>query len=217
MNAVQTQRNAVVACCNEYGWSWKKSNSHVEAVNILYNRVAKGDGRQLRRARTILETTFLDLDLKELVEQGLSIDEANAMQKKRDEDAKLREQQSESDISPIKPRELEKELREVRKESVQNMDSTDEYEQSGQSGTESDTPVEAEFESNRTKAARAQRGRGLGGRSMRGRGRGRGMGETIMRDPAPKKKQTRGPKKQKQPENYTHWPFLEYTSSPEKK
>ena len=37
-----------------------------------------------------------------------------------------------------------------------------------------------------------------------------------MRDPAPKKKQTRGPKKQKQPENYTHWPFLEYTSSPEK-
>ena len=46
----------------------------------------------MRRARTILETTFLDLDLKELVEQGLSIDEANAMQKKRDEDAKLREQ-----------------------------------------------------------------------------------------------------------------------------
>ena len=43
------------------------------------------------------------------------------------------------------------------------MDSTDEYEQSGQSETESDTPIEAEFESNRTKAARAQRGRGLGG------------------------------------------------------
>ena len=72
----------------------------MEAVNILYNRQKFGDGRQLRRAKSVLQTMFLDSDLKELAEGGVPIEEVNAMQKQRDEYNKTRLQQSESDASP---------------------------------------------------------------------------------------------------------------------
>ena len=57
----------------------------MEAVNILYNRQKFGDGRQLRRTKIVLQTMFLDSDLKELAEGGVPIEEVNAMQKQRDE------------------------------------------------------------------------------------------------------------------------------------
>ena len=41
--------------------------------------------RQLRRAKSVLQTMFLDSDLKELAEGGVPIEEVNAMQKQRDE------------------------------------------------------------------------------------------------------------------------------------
>ena len=49
------------------------------------NRQKFGDGRQLRRAKSVLQTMFLDSDLKELAEGGVPIEEVNAMQKQRDE------------------------------------------------------------------------------------------------------------------------------------
>ena len=125
-------------------------------------------------------------------------------------------QESESDASPIKPRQLEKELREVRKECVADLHSGEDYEGNSEADSEQSIDVEEEFPSNRKKRERAQRGRGRGS-PKNPRGRGRGRGTVTEKVPAPKRKTGPAPKKQKQPDNYTHWPFLEYHSSPEKK
>ena len=147
----------------------------MEAVNILYNRQKFGDGRQLRRAKSVLQTMFLDSDLKELAEGGVPIEEVNAMQKQRDEHNKTRLQESASDASPIKPRQLEKELREVRKECVADLHSSEDCDGNSEADSEKSIDVEEEFPSNRKKRERAQRGQGRGGPKIREEGAGVGV------------------------------------------
>ena len=78
-----TQRNAVLACIEQYKWSWNVAEAHVQAVNVMYARQQIGVGRITRTRTEQRVIVQLDADLEELVQSGMPPGDAVFHQEKR--------------------------------------------------------------------------------------------------------------------------------------